>query len=66
MKAGSNFLNAVSAVALSASMVVTGGSFATLASATRAEAAVVNRIQVSGADRVSAETVKANISIQPG
>ncbi len=66
MKAGSNFLNAVSAVALSASMVVTGGSFATLVSATRAEAAVVNRIQVSGADRVSAETVKANISIQPG
>ena len=47
-------------------MVVTGGSFATLVSATRAEAAVVNRIQVSGADRVSAETVKANISIQPG
>ncbi len=66
MKAGSNFLNAVSAVALSASMVVTGGSFATLVSATRAEAAVVRSIQVSGADRVSAETVKANISIQPG
>ena len=66
MKAGSNFLNAVSAVALSASMVVTGGSFATLVSATSAEAAVVRNIQVSGADRVSADTVKANISIQPG
>ena len=47
-------------------MVVTGGSFATLVSATRAEAAVVRSIQVSGADRVSAETVKANISIQSG
>ena len=66
MKAGSNFLSAVSAVALSASMVVTGGSVATLVSATSAEAAVVRNIQVSGADRVSAETVKANISIQPG
>jgi len=47
-------------------MVVTGGSVATLVSATSAEAAVVRNIQVSGADRVSAETVKANISIQPG
>ena len=66
MKAGSNFLNAVSAVALSASMVVTGGSVATLVSASHAEAAVVRSIQVRGADRVSAETVKANISIAPG
>lgn len=66
MKAGSNFLNAVSAVALSASMVVTGGSVATLVSATGAEAAVVRSIQVRGADRVSADTVKANISIAPG
>src|SRR5690606_6430687 len=63
---GSNFLNAVSAVALSASMVVTGGSVATLVSATGAEAAVVRSIQVRGADRVSADTVKANISIAPG
>ena len=66
MKAGSNFLNAVSAVALSASMVVTGGSFATLVSASAAQAAVIRSIQVSGADRVSADTVKANISITPG
>lgn len=66
MKAGSNFLNAVSAVALSASMVVTGGSAAALVSATAAEAAVIRSIQVRGADRVSAETVKANISITPG
>lgn len=66
MKAGSNFLNAVSAVALSASMVVTGGSVATLVSAGVAQAAVVRNIQVHGADRVSANTVKANLAIQPG
>ncbi|MGB3813979.1 MAG: outer membrane protein assembly factor BamA [Shinella sp.] len=47
-------------------MVVTGGSVATLVSATGAEAAVVRSIQVRGADRVSADTVKANISIAPG
>jgi outer membrane protein insertion porin family len=66
MKAGSKFLNAVSAVALSASMVVTGGSFATLVSASVAEAAVIRNIQVRGATRVSADTVKANITIAPG
>jgi outer membrane protein insertion porin family len=66
MKAGSRFLNAVSAVALSASMVVTGGSVATLVSAVPAEAAVISSVQVRGADRVSAETVKANITILPG
>jgi len=66
MKAGSNFLNAVSAVALSASMVVTGGSFATLVSASVAQAAVIRNIQVRGADRVSADTVKANVTITPG
>ncbi|WLR94324.1 outer membrane protein assembly factor BamA [Shinella zoogloeoides] len=47
-------------------MVVTGGSVATLVSATGAEAAVIRSIQVRGADRVSADTVKANISIAPG
>ena len=66
MKAGSNLLNAVSAVALSASMVVTGGSVATLVSATVAEAAVIRSIQVRGAERVSADTVKSNVTIVPG
>jgi outer membrane protein insertion porin family len=47
-------------------MVVTGGSVATLVSAKSAEAAVIRSIQVRGADRVSADTVKANISIAPG
>ena len=66
MKAGSNFLSAVSAVALSASMVVTGGSFATLVSATVAQAAVISNVQIRGADRVSPDTVKANLTITPG
>ncbi len=66
MKAGSKFLNAVSAVALSASMVATGSGIVTLASATVAEAATINRVEVRGATRVSPETVRANITIVPG
>ncbi|MCV9997169.1 outer membrane protein assembly factor BamA [Pararhizobium sp. YC-54] len=66
MKAGSRFLNAVSAVALSASMVATGTGIVTLASATVAEAATINRVEVRGATRVSPETVRANITIVPG
>lgn len=66
MKAGSRFLNAVSAVALSAGVVASGAGVATLASATSAEAAVVNRINVKGATRAGADTVRANIDIVPG
>ncbi|WP_075288866.1 outer membrane protein assembly factor BamA [Pararhizobium arenae] len=66
MKAGSKFLNAVSAVALSTSMVATGSGVVTLASATVAEAATISRVEVRGATRVSAETVRANITIVPG
>lgn len=66
MKAGSKFLNAVSAVALSASVVASGAGVVTLASATAAEAAVVKRINVQGAGRVGADTVRANIDIVPG
>lgn len=66
MKAGSRFLNAVSAVALSAGFVTTGAGLVTLASATIAEAAVIQRVDVRGATRVSAETVRANITITPG
>ncbi|QRM55538.1 outer membrane protein assembly factor BamA [Sinorhizobium sp. BG8] len=66
MKAGSRFLNAVSAVALSASLVTTGGTAVTLVSATSAQAAVIQRVEVRGATRVSAETVRANITIVPG
>lgn len=62
MKAGSKFLNAVSAVALSAGMVATGA----VAFPSAAEAAVVKRINVQGAGRIGADTVRANIDIVPG
>lgn len=66
MKAGSKFLNAVSAVALSAGVVSSGAGIAVLASAIAAEAAVVQRIDVRGAQRVGPEAVRSNLSIQPG
>lgn len=66
MKAGSRFLNAVSAVALSAGIVSTGASVAVIASAVAAQAAVIQRIDVRGAQRVGAEAVRSNLSIQPG
>ncbi len=47
-------------------MVMTGGSVATLVSATSAEAAVIRQIDVRGANRVSPETVRANVTIVPG
>jgi outer membrane protein insertion porin family len=66
MKAGSRFLNAVSAFALSASMVATGTGVGLVAGTSVAQAAVINRVEVRGATRVSAETVRANITIVPG
>jgi outer membrane protein insertion porin family len=66
MKAGSNLLNAVSAVALTAGIVVTGAGAVTLAGVTVAEAAVVNRIDVRGNSRVDASTVRGNLTISPG
>ncbi|WP_438748725.1 outer membrane protein assembly factor BamA [Pararhizobium sp. O133] len=66
MKAGSRFLNAVSAFALSASVVASGTGIVTLASASVAEAATISRVEVRGATRVSPETVRANITIVPG
>jgi len=66
MKAGSNLLNAVSAVALTAGIVVTGASAVTLAGVTVAEAAVINRIDVRGNSRVDASTVRGNLTISPG
>lgn len=66
MKAGSRFLNAVSAAALSTSIVVSGAGVGLLAGTSVAEAAVINRVEVRGATRVSAETVRANITIVPG
>jgi len=66
MKAGSNLLNAVSAVALTAGIVVTGAGAVTLAGVTVAEAAVINRIDVRGNSRVDASTVRGNLTITPG
>ncbi|MFB2603578.1 POTRA domain-containing protein, partial [Rhizobium phaseoli] len=66
MKAGSKFLNAVSAVALSASVVASGAGALTFVSATAAEAAVIQRIDVRGASRVGAEAVRSNLTITPG
>ncbi|MBB4187972.1 outer membrane protein insertion porin family [Sinorhizobium terangae] len=66
MKAGSRFLNAVSAFALSASMVATGTGVGVFAGTSVAQAAVINRVEVRGATRVSADTVRANITIVPG
>ncbi|WP_159951229.1 outer membrane protein assembly factor BamA [Rhizobium sp. 18065] len=66
MKAGSRFLNAVSAVALSAGIVSSGAGVAVLVSAVAAEAAVVRSIDVRGAQRVGAEAVRSNLSIKTG
>jgi outer membrane protein insertion porin family len=66
MKAGSRFLNAVSALALSAGVVASGAGVITLASASVAEAAVIQRVDVRGASRVGSEAVRDNISIKPG
>lgn len=66
MKTGSRFLNAVSAVALSAGVVSSGAGVVVLGAASPAEAAVVQRIDVRGAQRVGAEAVRSNLSIRPG
>jgi outer membrane protein assembly complex, YaeT protein len=66
MKAGSRFLNAVSAVALSAGVASSGAGIAVLASAVAAEAAVIQRIEVRGAQRTGVDAVRSNITIKPG
>lgn len=66
MKAGSKFLNAVSAFALSASVVASGSGVMVLASAASAEAAVIRSVQVRGAQRAGEEAVRSNLTIQPG
>lgn len=66
MKAGSRFLNAVSAFALSAGVVASGSGVLVLASVTASEAAVIQRVDVRGAQRTGAEAVRSNLSIKPG
>jgi outer membrane protein insertion porin family len=66
MKAGSNLLNAVSAIALSAGIAMTGAGVVSLATATVAEAAVISRVDVRGNSRVDASTIRGNLTITPG
>ena len=66
MKAASSFLSAVSAVALSAGFVFSGATALQLASVTMAEAAVVNRVEVRGNQRVDAETIRGGVNVRPG
>jgi len=66
MKAASKFLSAASAVAMSAALVVPGALAVQFAATSVAEAAVVSRIDVSGNQRIDAETIRNYITIKPG
>ncbi|WP_192178761.1 outer membrane protein assembly factor BamA [Mesorhizobium amorphae] len=66
MKAASKFLSAASAVALSAALVVPGALAVQFVATSAAEAAVVSRIEVSGNQRVDADTIRNYIQIKPG
>ena len=66
MKAASKFLSAASAAALSAALVVPGALAVQFVATSAAEAAVVSRVEVSGNQRVDAETIRNYITIKPG
>ncbi|MDE1158770.1 MAG: outer membrane protein assembly factor BamA [Neorhizobium sp.] len=66
MKAGSKFLNAVSAFALSTGVVASGAGALVLAATSVAEAAVIRSVQVHGAQRAGEEAVRSNLTIRPG
>ncbi|CCV07012.1 Outer membrane protein assembly complex, YaeT protein [Mesorhizobium metallidurans STM 2683] len=66
MKAASKFLSAASAVALSAALVVPGALAVQFVATSAAEAAVVSRVEVSGNQRVDADTIRNYVSIKPG
>ncbi|MDS1135338.1 outer membrane protein assembly factor BamA [Nitratireductor indicus] len=66
MKATSRFMNAVSAVALSAGVAMTGAIAIELAATQVATAATVSRIEVRGNRRVDADTIRNYIAIRPG
>jgi outer membrane protein insertion porin family len=66
MKFQTRLLNAVSAVALSAGIVVTGAGTAVITMTSVAEAASVSRIVVRGNSRVDAGTIKNNLTISEG
>ncbi|GAA4114524.1 outer membrane protein assembly factor BamA [Aminobacter aganoensis] len=66
MKAALKFASAASAVALSAALAVPGAVAVQFVAVSAAEAAVVNRVEVRGNQRVDADTVRNYISIKPG
>ncbi|TGQ47829.1 MULTISPECIES: outer membrane protein assembly factor BamA [unclassified Mesorhizobium] len=66
MKATSKFLSAASAVAMSAALVVPGALAVQFVATSAAEAAVVSRVEVSGNQRVDADTIRNYITIKPG
>ena len=66
MKAASKFLSAASAVAMSAALVVPGALAVQFVATSAAQAAVVSRVEVSGNQRVDADTIRNYITIKPG
>ncbi|PHP68373.1 outer membrane protein assembly factor BamA [Zhengella mangrovi] len=66
MKASSNFMSAVSAVALSAGLAVSGSFALQFATIAEVQAAVVRSIEVRGNTRVDDETIRSYIDIKPG
>ena len=60
------FMNAVSAVALSAGLAVSGAAALQFAAVAVAEAAVVSRVEVTGNKRVDADTIRSYVGISPG
>lgn len=66
MKAAYKFLSAASAVALSAALVVPGALAVQFVATSAAEAAVVSRVEVTGNQRVDADTIRNYIQIKPG
>ncbi|WP_432283350.1 outer membrane protein assembly factor BamA [Aminobacter sp. BA135] len=66
MKAALKFASAASAVALSAALAIPGAVAVQFVAVSAAEAAVVNRVEVRGNQRVDAETVRNYITIKPG
>ncbi|MET0258091.1 MAG: POTRA domain-containing protein, partial [Methylobacterium sp.] len=66
MKAGSKLLSALSAAALSSTVLAASVVSLELVSLSEAEAAVLNRVEVRGNQRVDAETVRNLIQFRPG
>ena len=65
MNGSSRFRNAVSVLAISASVLTSAGTMV-LVTPTVSEAAVIRKIEVRGAERVGADTVKSSLTIKPG